>query len=130
MDATGELKAKFRKAALAVENAGSTAEFEPVFLDVLRFVQSHPECSDMFESTFAEALNGSYGEVPWELVQFCMRDLRWPKVRDEAMRIALDSNDIRVSTVMHDIVSVYEPEWADAALYDYYRGNNDSSGDR
>ena len=120
MNSVDELKARLQEASLAVERGISTTDFERAFLDVLRFVKAHPDCREECESAFVNALAGG-SQVPWELVQFCMRELRWPRVREEALRIADETTDIRVKAIMRDIAAAYEEEWEDADLYEYYR---------
>jgi hypothetical protein len=57
---------------------------------------------------------------PWELVQFCMRELQWKEGKESITKLRDDSNDLRFVTVMNDILAVYEDKWEDEDLYIYY----------
>ena len=91
---------------------------EPYFLNLLHFINAHPNQRDFFVSEFVNGLRS--GAQPWEVIQFCMRELQWEEIKNVAIDESSKTNDWRIISVMSNIIAVYEPEWEDADLYDYY----------
>jgi len=98
---------------------------EPYYVKVLEFVKEHPECRSAFIKEFMGIL-GSKG-MPWELIQFCMRELQWQEIKDAVllkMKEEIAGNhDWRIISVLSSILEVYEEEWEDSDLYLYYSKN-------
>jgi len=103
----------------------STPDFEPQLLKVLQFVKASPEARRELGQAFVEMVT-DLERGAWEIIQFCMRELRWPEVRQALQRefdTAKLKNDWRRIAVLRDILDVYEPDWRDADLYAYYSKN-------
>ena len=102
---------------------------EPYYVEILNLVKAHPEYRVHFVKEFLSILGSGYG--PWELIQFCMRELQWDEIRKEIAlqkQEEIDGNhDWRIISVLDHILEVYEKDWDDAELYLYYSGGDDSS---
>jgi hypothetical protein len=109
----------FEIASSQIEQTVGLGEIEPLFVEVLEFIQNHPEKHKDFEHQFVLALEE--GLAPWELIQFCMRVLQWESIRESALATYERSADFRIKSVMKDILAVYEPTWEDEDLYKYFR---------
>lgn len=94
---------------------------EPYYLEILSFIKEHPERHDFFVRDFINRLKK--GIQPWEVIQFCMRELQWIEIRDAAIKEKSETDDWRVICIMNDILAVYEEEWEDSDLYPYYSDN-------
>jgi hypothetical protein len=118
------VKSKFRSLVEAASkrwDATSGAdELEPALLDILNFVKAHIESRSVLEDAFIE-LSRSKG-VPVEILEFCMHELRWSKVRDEVESAIRGSTDLREQQALERVLTAYSDDWEDADLYAYYHG--------
>jgi hypothetical protein len=99
---------------------------EPALLDVLNWLKGHPQCRKEFVEVLLSTISDQADrlDVPWELLPFCMRELRWPEIQaglTRALDEAVQRNDWRAIPIFTSGLEAYEPEWSDAALFDYYR---------
>lgn len=94
-------------------------EFESLLLELLNFVKSRSQDAAYFKQCFIDIVIG-VKYVPFEAVEFCMRELQWPEVRDVALRRLIDSPDFRVKDIMNRIIEVYDQVWQNRDLYAYY----------
>lgn len=98
---------------------------EPALVEVLEFVKSHPSCKQELVSVFAAMVvrGGGALAVPWELLPFCMHELRWAEVR-EVVRTALDDaireQDWRAIPIYSHYMDSFDDDWDDADLFQYY----------
>ena len=97
-----------------------TNELEDLLLDLLEFVKNHPEERDNLVEGFLQLVD-QRDKGPFEILVFCMRELRWTAVRDRVAAKIRGSDDPRVGNALGKVLAVYEDEWPDADLYDYYR---------
>ena len=96
----------------------STVDFEDSFERVLDYIKRHPEVRETAEALFIEALDWVLD--PWELIAFCMHELRWQSVRDAVeTRLALSRNQ-REKPILRSILEAFEDDWVDRVLYAYY----------
>ncbi len=96
----------------------STTDTEPYLLKVLELVKSAPELQVEFTRYFVEYLDRA--KYDYDLLVFCMRELQWPEVR-EAVKIKFDSStDWRTKMLLRGVLEVYEDDWEDADLWNYY----------
>ena len=107
------------KASLAWEESPDTKAYEASLMDILTHVKSFPEFEDEFIKCFVEIVNTPKLAVH-EIVIYCMRELKWKSVYDAAYRIHCESLDIREKHIAEDILAVYENDWDNEDLWDYY----------
>jgi hypothetical protein len=114
---------KFQKLCHAANDActtlGTATDCEPYFLATLNFVKMNPQHSADFKRLFVTMVRDPEAG-PWELIAFCMRELKWPEVLTAVQQELESSKDFRVKTVMSKIAAVYAPEWGDGSVYSYY----------
>jgi len=112
----------FWELVLVTQNAWNETygvnEIEHHLLDILEFVKKYPGDKDNFIKGFVTLLQENRG--PFEIVEFCMRELQWLEVKEATEQIQRKSRDIRVQNVMQRIIDVYSEKWNDADLYKYY----------
>lgn len=104
-------------------------EIEPELLSVLGFIKTHPKFLNSFKKFMLELVNGS-SLYPLEIVIFCMRELQWPEIREEANLEKGKTDDWRIISSMGNILAVYDFEWEDADMYEYYSKEASYSGSR
>jgi hypothetical protein len=92
---------------------------ESYLLEILRFVQNHPSDRQELIYCFIKLLGPRSG-YPHEIVVFCMRELRWPEIREAAAKICDENDDFRTKTIMADILAVYREDWDGGDFYPYY----------
>jgi hypothetical protein len=96
-----------------------TPDFEPDLLAILNFTKQNLDQKDTLVQCFIDLVyDRALG--PFEVIEFCMRELRWPEVADAAAERWRSTTDPRIHIVMKDILDVYEEHWEDADLYQYY----------
>ena len=95
-------------------------QLEPFLVDVLNLAKSLPaEDREDLAQCFKEIVyNPAAG--PWEIVQFCMRELQWPEVRQTVQEVYAKEKDLRTKRIMERILDVYNPYWEEAAFWNYY----------
>jgi hypothetical protein len=97
----------------------------------LRALLSLLESSSARHEEFANALVALLAPVPNELplgqpgiveiLEFCMRKLRWPEVREALQELKSCTTDWRVRRAAERVLEAYEDDWTGGDLYDTYR---------
>ena len=103
---------------------GITPRFGDLLLDILCFVKSHPESRDVFIKNFIYLGLNSDKYTEWILL-FCMRDLRYPEVRDAINEKFHDLGGCegapRLMNFVSDVNNAYdELIWEDADIFEYH----------
>jgi hypothetical protein len=95
----------------------------------LRAVKAHPElrafATNLFIAAFADDFYMKW--PPWELLQFCMHDLRWPEIRDfvrAKLEEDVEKHGSRSSPVWRHILEAFEDNWEEARFYEYFKSDN------
>ena len=96
---------------------------EDLLLVVLNFLKLHPENHSEFIDYFASRVTRDE-QFPYEILVFCMRELQWLEIKEAAIAENAKTDDWRIISVMNEIIAVYESEWEDADLYEYYSKPN------
>jgi hypothetical protein len=99
-------------------------DMEPYLLAVLNYVKMHPDGEAFFKTEFSKFVQND-NSVGYYLVPFCMRELRWPEVR-EAARLHMEmlqraNQHARFMNYFSDLIQAYEElVWDSAILFPYY----------
>ena len=101
----------------------SVPDLEPHLLAILHLVKRHPGHRDLFVRCFVSLVDGSRSCTNW-IPLFCMRELRWPEVRDAAnLRLEL-AGGARAPRLMNWISHINwaydDAPWEDAAFFRYF----------
>lgn len=92
---------------------------EPYLLKVLNHIKQNTTFKKEQLKYFHDLIiDGSLG--PFEIIVFCMRELQWQEVATMAQERSKATNDPRTISVMQNILAVYEEDWEDSDLYEYY----------
>lgn len=97
----------------------SVSKIEYILLQMLNITKVNTDVHDKLIDCFMEIIDTGY--APLEVVQFCMRELKWPKIKEQVIKRLEESDDPRVHKAMNDVLAVYEEEWEDEEFYKYYR---------
>lgn len=108
---------KLCAASLEAFNEELDISYEETLINILNFVKQHPKDRGMFVEKFKAILLSR--NSPFESVAFCMRELRWPEIKDFVIQTMNASDDPR-SEALRTVVTAYDDEWPNADLYDYY----------
>jgi hypothetical protein len=95
---------------------------EPHLVRVLTAIKSHPECRTEYGAAF-KALIESRASLPWELVPFCMHELRWDDVKaviEERYAEARKQDDWRAIPVYSKYLDAFNDDWESADLFQYF----------
>ncbi len=89
---------------------------EPEMARFLRAAKAHPEERAFLAGLFIDSFSDSYilKTEPWEFMQFCMHDLRWPEIREFVMIRLQDDLKRRGaarSSVWDSILEAFEDKW-------------------
>lgn len=114
------LRNLFTAAQRACDEGASTKDFEPAFTAVLDFIHQNPSCRAEAVSIMSDTIHGRNG-LPWELLAFLMRELRWPEVQDAAMSVITRSTDWRTKTPLSHVLAAFEQDWPDEDMYERWR---------
>lgn len=124
-----EVKVEFWKlVALAMsewEERDGLNEIEPVLVDILFLAKKNPVHESELKSAFLELVH--LKEMPVEILEFCMHDLRWPEIRQEVEKVIAASADPRERSALERVLSAYAEDWEDLDLYKYYREGLDKA---
>ncbi len=116
-----DFRALVDEAAFVWEWGGipDTNRYETAFIAVLNHVKANIEQRDTFIGLFIEALDNP-SLMGWEIVMFCMRELKWKEVYDEVYTRCMQEPNWTIKRRMEQILEVYEDNWEDADLFRYY----------
>lgn len=96
----------------------SVSEVEPVFLDILCLLKDNLDNRKELADCILDMLD--QGAIPFEAIQFCMRELKWKEVKQGVIDRLEEADDLRVQNVMNKVLEVFEGSWEDEDLYQYY----------
>ena len=98
-------------------------EIEDLLLIVLNYIKKNKNYKKEFTTCFIERIKRNYN-FPLEVVIFCMRELQWPEIKEAAINEINKTNDCRIISRMNDILKVYQKDWGDSDMYQYYSEKN------
>lgn len=94
-------------------------EIEKELLEVLNYIKINKSQEDAIKKFLIKIVKGV--EVyPLEIIIFCMRELQWLEIKEVALVEKTKTHDWRIISSMNHILEVYEDEWENADMYEYY----------
>ncbi len=109
------------------ELSDDVRDIEPTLQELLSALQD--EHNDPQESV--QALLGLLVRTPdgpplhrpgiVEILEFCMRRLRWPEIHDALNELRTSARDWRVQRAAERVLEVYEEDWPGGDIYLEYR---------
>jgi hypothetical protein len=92
---------------------------EPAFLAILQLVQEHPQARSAFAYCFIHLFH--WPELgPWNLIEYCMRELRWEEVQSHLAGIAAVTPEINCRSIANRILEVFQDSWPSGRIYVRY----------
>lgn len=109
-----------RQVVVILNDSGDYKKTEPLLLTILDLVKQHPDERDFFSSAFKEMLRNPR---TWTtlIVQFCMRELRYPEVQAEALKIQQSLDDEAIHDDARRVLEAYGNVWLPGHIFDYYK---------
>lgn len=108
-----------KKASREWEKTADTKLYEPFLLDILIHVKSNLQFSEEFQKGFIRIIKNPELAI-WEIVMYCMRELRWEGVYKATKEEYFHCQDIRKKEVLENILAAFDDDWEDADLFEYY----------
>jgi hypothetical protein len=92
---------------------------EPAYLALLNYVKDHPQSRDMFAYCFMHLFH--WPELgPFDIIEYCMADLRWQEVCDYLAGIESVTPEINCRYVANRILAAFKDPWPTGAIYERY----------
>ena len=101
------------------ERSADTKSYEPALLKILELVKNNKNSRGEFENLFADIVSRKRKAI-FEIVVFCMRELRWHKVLECINNEIKTSSDYRNTHVLKQMKNVFQDDWDDKDLWNYY----------
>ncbi len=118
-----EIKEKFwllvSSANEAWERNDDPRAYESTYLEILNFVKLYPEFKSVFIELFIE-IAADHQKGIWEIVAFCMRELKWKGVKDGLLDLKNKCKDHRSVAIYESTLNVYSEDWEDADIWSVY----------
>ncbi|MDQ8205727.1 hypothetical protein [Pelagicoccus sp. SDUM812003] len=97
-------------------------ELEAYFLRIIKIAKEEKEETVSF---FRSAIWKEF-EHPESMIPFCMRELKWIEVKNEANKRFEDERSPRLMNWVSDINHAFEKEWNDEEFWPYFRKKNEA----
>lgn len=121
--AEDELAERLQVIRLAAEHFVGVNVYEHALVDLLQLLQSdrlpHSIAVDVL---LHQVRDWDWGAV--EVLEFSMRSLRWPAVREALVAHVAHGDDFRTRDLAQQVLQVYEPEWPGGEIYRTYRSQS------
>lgn len=92
---------------------------EQHYIDALNFIKKNKLYKNEILDYFFKIIKGQINDMPIDLIKFCMRELKWVEIKN-FVEDELEKGDPRVRYLLEGILKVYDAEWEDSDLYQYY----------
>lgn len=98
------------------------AELEPYLVSLLADLREVHDQADAEAQLIGLTATWPFGSA--ELLEFTMRELQWPAVRDALTSQLTSDVDFRFKDEARRVLEVYEADWPRGEIYRTYRGND------
>jgi hypothetical protein len=93
--------------------------FESVLIKILNFIKANPEHRSFFISELKAIISG--GKIPFEIIEFTMRELRWPEIQQFIIGKIENHPHPILCNSLRRALNAYEEVWENEDLYEYYQ---------
>ena len=118
-EGTEELRDRLAVIAMATESFVGVNLIEHLLVDLVAFLKS----GRVARAAASDALIGLI--EPWpgapEVLEFTMRELRWPEVKSALEAHVASESDFRTRDLASNVLQVYEDDWPGGEIYRTYR---------
>jgi hypothetical protein len=118
-----ELGERLAVIALAADHFDGVDELQHLLEGLLDFLERNPSQLESAAETFA-GLAESMPSGAVEILEFTMRELRWPAVKDALVRSVGESGDFRIRDQASRVLEVFEEDWSGGEIYRRYRSRD------
>lgn len=118
-----ELKKQCQDAKEASDKYHSSSLYEPYLIKILFYIKAHKPYKMEFVNFFQDSIENP-GSIFWEIIMYCMRDLKWDEVKSTVLKKMDQEIDPRQRSILHSILGVYEENWEDSDLWVFYTSYN------
>ena len=94
-------------------------EIEDCLLKILILIKQNSKHRSEFSDYFIERIQRKE-KFPLEIIIFCMRELQWVEIEEAVTNEMYKASDPRIISAMKQILEVYEVDWEDGDMYEYY----------
>ena len=115
-----ELAERLAVIHLAADRFIGVNSYEHLLLDLLRLLQSD-RVPRTTATEFMFKLVEEWGAGAVEILEFTMRTLQWPEVREALLAHAHKGEDFRTRGLARHALEVYEAQWPNGEIYRTYR---------
>lgn len=116
-----ELVDRLAVVSLAARTFVGVDRYEHLLVDLLALLSSGRVRREFASRTLIDLIE------PWpgapEVLEFCMRSLRWPEVREALSAQVEGGADSRMRESAASVLRAYEESWPDGDIYRTYRSN-------
>lgn len=117
------VESQFQKLCLKSDKAYNEelegATFESVLIEILDFIKNNPQHKNYFVSELKAIICG--GRIPFEIVEFTMRELRWPEIQLFVIEQIKNHPHPILCNGLRRALNAYEEVWKNEDLYNYYQ---------
>lgn len=120
----------YREGVEIVDRHIDAAKYDVCFSKILRFIKDNPSLRTSIETFFCDIVEKG-PVIPYELIAFCMHELRWSNVRRLAEeRIRREPTKPNLHQLMSQIIDAYNDDWVGRLFYAYYTPEQTQRGAR
>ncbi len=114
-----ELDDRLAVIAVCLDHFVGVGEAEHLLVGLLEFLES----GRIDREHAVETLGGLVGAWPGahEVLEFCMRKLRWPEIKELLVAHVAADADFRTRDLAASVLEAYEEEWPGGEIYRAYR---------
>jgi hypothetical protein len=112
----------------AAEESFDSGAIEPSLTELLVLLREDGRRAEFVDALLA-LLHPAVGELQLarpgivDILEFCMRELRWEEIRDVMQALSTDAaSDWRIRSAAERVLEAYEDEWPGGEIYRTYRG--------
>ncbi|GAA1475660.1 hypothetical protein GCM10009623_01060 [Nocardioides aestuarii] len=121
--AEDELAERLQVIRVAAQHLVGVNLYEHALVDLLQLLQSDRlPYSTAVDALLQQARSWDWGAV--EVLEFSMRSLQWPEVREALVAHVAHGDDFRTRDLAQQVLHVYEPAWPGGEIYRTYRSQS------
>lgn len=120
----------YARAQVSVRDHDDATMYEPDLLNVLEYIKQHPSDTAHVKAIFCRDIEEGT-RIPFQLIGYCMHELRWPEVLAAAVRRkAREAGNPHGRRLAELIIEAYNDDWDCHLMFDYYRANDNHTNQK
>ena len=98
----------------------SADDLEPELLNILIFTKHNLDSKGVLEQCFLDLIYTKKWRVSLDVLEFCMHELKWSKIKQALEKVVENTNDIRERDALSGVIEAFSDDWNGAVIYNYY----------